>query len=134
MKLTEAGRDRAGAAFHEAGHAVAVVLAGGRIAKAELYDSGDTPGSCTHVDLPDHAEASVAYAGRWCEARARYGPEPRLDEIEAVIAANRSDHDESSLPLADCRVRSRSTSKRAGLPSPHWLRPCFATEKSSTGT
>lgn len=93
--LTTEERDRISAAMHECGHAVAAVLAGGRIESVQLH-TGDTRGSCTTVDLPASSDAAVTYAGPWCEARWRHGPDPDLSEVRAVLAGS-TDERELSL-------------------------------------
>ncbi|ORL76409.1 M50 family metallopeptidase [Prescottella equi] len=92
QSMTEAKRQRITTAVHEAGHAVAAVMAGARIMAVTLHSDPKTPGSCTFVDLPAGKDAAVAYAGPWCEARLRFGARPRLEHIQAAIAANPGDH------------------------------------------
>ncbi|MBM4536278.1 hypothetical protein GS433_17975 [Rhodococcus hoagii] len=90
--MTKAQRRRATTAVHEAGHAVAAVMAGARITAVTLHDDPNTPGSCTFEDLPAGKDAAVTYAGPWCEARLRFGASPRLEHIQAAIAENPGDH------------------------------------------
>lgn len=87
MKLTTAERARLATAFHEAGHAVAVVLAGGRIGVTEVYDAARDGhfGRTTHADLPADAERAITYSGPYAEARYLHGPHPTVTEIRAAL-------------------------------------------------
>lgn len=84
--LTEAERQRIGVAFHEAGHAVAAVLSGARVARCVLTDDPETPGLTEYDYLPPYAERAVTYAGAFAEVRHRRGPYPPLAEIRAALA------------------------------------------------
>jgi hypothetical protein len=97
MKLSDLTPDefnRAATCFHEVGHGLAAVLAGGRIMKIELHDDPDTHGSCSYLGI-DHVEheAQISYAGIYSEARWRFGPHPAHSEISALLAENPSDHE-----------------------------------------
>lgn len=128
-------RHRLRAAFHEAGHAVAVVLSGGRVDKAELREDPDTRGSCSYSDLPTSAEPVVTYAGPWCEARWRFGARPQLRDIREVIAANRSDADELSLTADAGLPRAIERDLETCWPAIGALAAAlYATERSRTRT
>ena len=83
----EADRQRIAAAFHEAGHAVAAVVLGGRVHLAVL---DDTPRIEFDV-IASGREPEVTYAGPWCEARWLAGGHPGPLDIHRVLAANPSD-------------------------------------------
>lgn len=68
-------------AFHEAGHAVAAVVLGGRVHKAVL---GDNPHTEYDV-LPEHHVPSIAYAGPWAEARLLRGHRLGPRDIHRVL-------------------------------------------------
>lgn len=93
--LTEAERQRLATCFHESAHAVAVLLAGGRVGVAEVYDAerDGKHGQCTYDDVTADAERAVIYAGAFAEVRHRYGAHPPLAEIRAVLAGT-CDHAE----------------------------------------
>ncbi|MFT7025360.1 MAG: hypothetical protein ACJA07_004483 [Rhodococcus sp. (in: high G+C Gram-positive bacteria)] len=92
MKLTVADRERFATAIHEAGHAVAVVLAGDRIVDLRLNDGDvDAPGQCTHQDVPENEERGVAFAGPWSEERWRRGARPTPQQLRASLDRNGSD-------------------------------------------
>lgn len=95
--LTETERARISASFHEAGHAVAAVLAGGRLTEVKLNASGDSLGACTYEGLTVEGDHAVTYAGPWCEARWTHGPGLQLADIRSVIRSNPSDGDELAL-------------------------------------
>lgn len=92
--LSTAEHRRIEVAVHEAGHAVAAVLAGGVIDYVRLLDDPETPGVCVHSGVSEHDERGVGYAGPWCEARWIHGERPHLSEVLAVIASNESDRGE----------------------------------------
>ncbi|WP_326544690.1 hypothetical protein QGN31_06555 [Mycobacterium sp. 2-64] len=69
------------AAFHEAGHAVAAVLLGGRVHKAVL---GERPRT-EYDDLPDSVSARTTYAGPWAEARWLRGRSPGPGDMQRVL-------------------------------------------------
>jgi len=93
--LTPAERERVAVAFHEAGHAVAGVLAGGRVEVAEVYATvhNGEHGRVTLTGLPADGERATAYSGPWGQARWKFGPRPRIDQVRAVLASTGScDH------------------------------------------
>ena len=95
MKLTTAERERIELAMHEAAHAVAGVLHGGRVEVAEVFDRerNGEHGRVTFTGLPADAERATAYAGPWGQARWRSGPRPTIDQVRAVLASTGScDH------------------------------------------
>jgi hypothetical protein len=87
-RLTDAEMQRITTAFHEAGHAVAAVLLGGRVDRALIDD--DDPRT-EFVSIPAGRGTEVTYAGPWAEARwlARRTPNPA--QIRRALAANQSD-------------------------------------------
>ncbi|MBF6161054.1 hypothetical protein [Nocardia cyriacigeorgica] len=93
--LTPAERERIATAMHEAGHAVAVVLAGGHVGLAEVYDTerNGRVGHTTHTGLSPDAERAVTYAGPYAEARWQFGPRPRIDQVRAALSGT-CDHAE----------------------------------------
>lgn len=86
-KLTEAERDRLAIAIHEAGHAVMGTLLGGRLHTAVVAEGATfgLTGETVFDELADHFTASTAYAGPLAEARFRFGPTPRVDQVWAVL-------------------------------------------------
>ncbi|WP_142280282.1 M50 family metallopeptidase [Mycobacterium paraense] len=74
-------------AFHEAGHAVAAVLFGGRVRKAVL---GDDPRVDCDVMLERHC-AAITYSGPWAEARLVHGRRPGPRELHRVLAGTSDD-------------------------------------------
>jgi hypothetical protein len=60
-------------AFHEAGHAVAVILRCGTITAIAIDpESGETHYGATDHDGPTWANPFIAYAGPWAEARVQW--------------------------------------------------------------
>lgn len=86
--LTDDERRGLLAAVHEAGHAVAATLLGGKIAEAVLIHppGGDVEGKTVHAHVPEGAWSQILYAGPWCEARWLKGARPTQAEIWAVLA------------------------------------------------
>lgn len=86
--LTPAERERIATAMHEAGHAIAVVLAGGRVGLAEVYDTerDGRVGHTTHTGLPPDAERAATYAGPYAEVRWRFGRNPAITDIRAALS------------------------------------------------
>ncbi|WP_020109603.1 M50 family metallopeptidase [Nocardia sp. 348MFTsu5.1] len=72
--------DRAAAAMHEAGHAVAAVLLGGTITEVTLDPDGG--GLTGFTGVSTGAVPEVAYAGPYAEARHRAGRLPTLGQIQ----------------------------------------------------
>jgi len=93
--LTPAERERIATAMHEAGHAVAIVLAGGRVGLAEVYDTerDGRVGYTTHTGLSAEDERGVIYAGPYAETRWKFGRNPAITEIRAALAGT-CDHAE----------------------------------------
>lgn len=87
-RLTDAEMQRIATAFHEAGHAAASVLAGGRVARAVINDGNPRT---EFVSIPAGRETEVSYAGPWAEAWWLAGHTPGPADIRRVLAANRSD-------------------------------------------
>ena len=95
MKLTEAERERIALCHHEASHAIAGVLHGGRVEVAEVFDRerNGEHGRVTFTGLPADAEPVTAYSGPWGQARYLHGPHPAVADIRAVLASTGScDH------------------------------------------
>ena len=85
-QLTEAELDRLGIAFHEAGHAVAAVVLGGRVHRAVVDEHPHTE----HDPLPG-LDAGIVYAGPWAEARWTLGYQPGPADMRRALARNGSD-------------------------------------------
>lgn len=87
MKLTEAERERAATAHHEAAHAIAAVLHSARVDSVEVYAAprGDDHGRVTFAHGPDDRRATT-YAGPWAEARYLHGPRPAVAAIRAALS------------------------------------------------
>jgi hypothetical protein len=85
--FTDRERELADTCFHEAGHAVACTVLGGRIAGAVIF--GDTDGALrgktVYRDLPEGAWPSIVYGGPWAEARWRAGRRPTLAQVFDVL-------------------------------------------------
>ncbi|QXF79748.1 hypothetical protein HBA53_00470 [Rhodococcus pyridinivorans] len=80
----------AAAAIHEASHAVAAVLAGGRITDLALTPHDpDHLGCCTYDgQLSAAAESQITLAGPYGEARHTYGARPSVRSIRSVLDGN----------------------------------------------
>ncbi|MBI3213153.1 MAG: hypothetical protein HYZ38_04975 [Mycobacterium sp.] len=88
-QLTETDQNRIGTAFHEAGHAVAGVLLGGRIYQVLLDDKQPR----TEYDrLPAGSRASTSFAGPWSEARWTLGRRPGPADLNRFLDINTSDN------------------------------------------
>lgn len=85
--LTETERERIAVAFHEAGHAVAATLLGGRISMAVVGSDGrdGALGETHHAHVPEGAMPSILFAGPWAEARWRAGRRPSSRELYRVL-------------------------------------------------
>ncbi|PXW34053.1 UNVERIFIED_CONTAM: peptidase M50B-like protein [Williamsia faeni] len=86
--------DRAAAAMHEAGHAVAAVLLGGTITEVTLDPVGG--GLTQFTGVRPGAVHEVSYAGPYAEARHRAGHLPTLGQIRAVFR-DCAGHDHAAL-------------------------------------
>lgn len=75
------------AAMHEAGHAVAAVLYGGRVHLATL----DTAPRTEYDNLPERHRAAITYAGPWCEARFLANRHPGPADLHRVMSVSLSD-------------------------------------------
>lgn len=85
--LTPRERQHLETCIHEAGHAVAATLLGGRI-HAAAVGGGATfgvLGKTVHDDVPGGSWASIVYAGPWAQARWRAGQRPTQREIYRVL-------------------------------------------------
>ncbi|MCV7223640.1 M50 family metallopeptidase [Mycolicibacterium elephantis] len=96
--LTPHERQHLETCVHEAGHAVAAALLGGRIHTAAVADSRvwGVTGKTVHDDVPDGSWASTVYAGPWAQARWRAGKRPTQREIYDVLATA-AQHDDRAL-------------------------------------
>ncbi|MCH9735715.1 MAG: hypothetical protein K0U78_14385 [Actinomycetia bacterium] len=84
--LTELERDRLAVAVHEAGHAVAATLLGGRISMACVGTFGGYAlGETRHSHVPAGAEPSILFAGPWAEARWLTGRRPTPRDMYRVL-------------------------------------------------
>ncbi|GAA1462692.1 M50 family metallopeptidase [Williamsia maris] len=93
-------------AFHEAGHAVATVLSGGRVGMARIVDNDPTTiGMCETYDHHERDDALIAWAGPYAEALARWGdkgrPDVRTGLLQVLAASGR--RDQSVIDLAKMR-------------------------------
>ena len=93
-RLTNAESSRLTTAFHEAGHAVAAVVLGGRVQLATIGGDDDEPRT-EFVSIPAGREAEVTYAGPWAEARWLLRRAPGPADIRRVLAVN--SHDDRAL-------------------------------------
>ncbi len=89
--LTDDERWRLEIAVHEAGHAVACTLTGGRIAKAVLIDppGGELSGETAFRVLAEGSKAQVFYGGPWCQARLVARKRPTAAQVRAVLDDSR---------------------------------------------
>ena len=87
-QMTEADLDRLATAFHEAGHAVAAVLLGGRVHGAYVND--DQPRT-EHDVIPAGTAAAISYAGPWAEARWTLGRTPGPGDMHRALARHHAD-------------------------------------------
>lgn len=98
----QAARERAAMAVHESAHALAVVLLGGHVELAQLDpdDKPDHRGLTTVTDgsLTADAQALVAHAGPWAEARFNAGRRPTQREVDRAYAS--SGHGDAALVAA----------------------------------
>lgn len=86
--LSDAELSRLTTAFHEAGHAVAAVVLGGRVHRVTV--DGEHPH--TEYDLlPAGTDAAVSYAGPWAEARWTLGRTPGPADMHRALATHRAD-------------------------------------------
>lgn len=81
-------------AWHEAAHAVAGVLHGGRLTAATVTEGkrkgakfSSPSGLTTFGTLPAGRHAEVAFAGCWGQARGRLGRRPGSHEVSAVLGS-----------------------------------------------
>ena len=78
--LSAVDEPRLAVAFHEAGHAVAAVLYGGRVSQAIICPAGgDDQGRAGRTEfdvLPEWHRPEIFYAGPWSEARHTAGRHP----------------------------------------------------------
>jgi hypothetical protein len=74
-------------AVHEAGHAVAATVLGGRIHSAVLADGRvfGIRGKTVHAEVPDGGWPSIVYAGPWAEARFIAGGRPSQRQVFAIL-------------------------------------------------
>lgn len=86
-QLSEAELDRLATAFHEAGHAVAAVVLGGRVHGVTIDDQPRTE----FTSLPAGTASAVAFAGPWSEARWTRGRVPGPADMRSALARNGSD-------------------------------------------
>lgn len=80
-------RERFATAIHEAGHAVAAVLYGGRVHLAVI----DANPRTEYEVLPERYRATITYAGPWCEARFIAGRHPGPADLHRALTASPSD-------------------------------------------
>ncbi len=86
-QLSERELDRLATAFHEAGHAVAAVVLGGRVHPVLVDDHPRTE----FTTLPAGTTSAVALAGPWSEARWTNGRVPGPADVRAALSRNGSD-------------------------------------------
>lgn len=101
-KAVTAAQARARIAVHEAAHAVAAVMLGGHVELARL-DPEDRPDhrgltTVSEDSLTADAQALVAHAGPWAEARFVSGRRPTPRELDRVI--ERSGHGDREAIIA----------------------------------
>jgi len=113
-ELTEDNRIRLRTAVHEAGHAVAATVLGGRISAAVLADGATfgIHGQTVHRSVPEGAWPAILYAGPWAEAGFIAGRRPTQREMYAILA-DTGHHDSEALCAAACNDEMASASARA---------------------
>jgi hypothetical protein len=83
------------AAFHEAAHAVGVVLHGGTIERCEVFEYGDGhghAGATTHSgDLDSTGQVFTSAFGPWADARFSSGNDPSWRDLCEALAASHED-------------------------------------------
>lgn len=86
--LTDDERRRLRAAVHEAGHAVAATVLGGRIHTAVVGDgtAQGVLGRTDHDEVPAGYWPMITYAGPWAEARWLARGRPTLHHVSDVLA------------------------------------------------
>ncbi len=116
---------RISVAWHEAGHAVAGVLLGGRLRTAAVIEGTrnsnaiSAPRGETKMDaLPAGRRAAFAYAGPWAELRGTTGRRPRLYALLAAL-------DYSSHATSDGAVLAMHGGTAAGDPVVPLLERCW---------
>ena len=115
--LTPRKQMRLRTAVHEAGHAVAATVLGGRIAAAVLADGRvfGIHGKTVHRTVPEGAWPSILYAGPWAEARWLAGGRPSQRHLYAILDGT-GHRDQQALCASAARTRWRR--RRLGL----WFR------------
>lgn len=84
--LSDTDRERIAVCFHEAGHAAAAVLLGGRISMAVVGPDRDrSVGSTHHARVPAGAMPQITYAGPWAQARWLAGRRPTQADLFRVL-------------------------------------------------
>ncbi|OBF93043.1 hypothetical protein A5773_20055 [Mycobacterium sp. 852014-52450_SCH5900713] len=109
-------------AIHEAGHAVAATVLGGRIHAAVLTDGrvSGIHGKTVHAEVAAGSWPSVVYAGPWAEARWLDGKRPSQRLLFAILEG--SGHlDNKALCAAAAADVSGDTSNEARLTVPPLL-------------
>lgn len=93
-ELTAADRELLERAVHEAGHAVAGALVGGRISRGYILPAGRTQdgvtGEVVMAEMPvGDLRGQIAYAGPWAQARFRAGGRwPTPDQLHEVMSTS----------------------------------------------
>jgi len=87
--LTPADMERIAICVHEAGHAVAGVVLGGKVKNSVVHQIADNHGRLGLTEfsfIPEAAEPLAAYAGPYAETRWRnHNTRPGIREIAAVM-------------------------------------------------
>ncbi|AQA05022.1 hypothetical protein BVC93_24390 [Mycobacterium sp. MS1601] len=86
--FTAAELDRLAASTHEAGHAIAAVVLGGRVDTVILDDQHPRT---EYVDLAAGTRSAVTFAGPWAETRWTMGRTPTPADMRRSFARNGSD-------------------------------------------
>lgn len=113
-------------AIHEAGHAVAATVLGGRIRSAVLSDGRvfGINGQTVHAEVPEGTWPSILYGGPWAEARWLAGRRPSARQLYAILDG--SGHlDRRALCAAAAADVYGDTSAEARLAVPTLLERCW---------
>lgn len=102
-EIIRSERRRYELAVHEAGHAVAGVVLGGQLLRAEITDQTGLT-SFEPDTFPPGRTAAIAYAGPWSELRGIHRRPPTLRELYAVLCSSR---DQDALCAAGGTVAGR---------------------------